>query len=160
MIERCGLIRSSSVSTVWQRTGKMFERSAKMPFPCHCPPDGAFSMDGDISKLNEICDLAEKYDAIVMVRWSHYRGSLVKKAGDTWIPRGVGRVDIITFTTFGKLLGGRFRRLYLFRQGDQFNWLRNQARPYCSLTPRPVVVGFNDKVIGTCWVFDRNCETN
>lgn len=68
--------------------------------------DGVFSMDGDIAKLKEICDLADKYDALVIVDDSHATGYIGKTGRGTPEHCGVtGRVDIIT-TTFGKALGG------------------------------------------------------
>ena len=68
--------------------------------------DGVFSMDGDIAKLDEICDLAEKYDAMVLVDDSHSTGFVGKTGRGTHEHCGVmGRVDLIT-TTMGKALGG------------------------------------------------------
>jgi glycine C-acetyltransferase len=68
--------------------------------------DGVFSMDGDIAKLDEICDLAEKYDALVMIDDAHSTGFVGKTGRGTPEYRGVmGRVDIIT-GTLGKALGG------------------------------------------------------
>lgn len=68
--------------------------------------DGVFSMDGDVAKLKEICDLADKYDALLMVDDSHATGYLGPTGRGTFELCGVeGRIDIIT-TTFGKALGG------------------------------------------------------
>jgi glycine C-acetyltransferase len=68
--------------------------------------DGVFSMDGDIVKLPEICELAEKYDALVMVDDSHATGYIGKTGRGTFEHYGLeGKVDLIT-TTFGKALGG------------------------------------------------------
>ncbi|MBU1936655.1 aminotransferase class I/II-fold pyridoxal phosphate-dependent enzyme, partial [bacterium] len=68
--------------------------------------DGVFSMDGDIAKLPEICDLAEKYDSLVMLDDSHATGFMGKHGKGTHEHTGVmGRVDIIT-STLGKALGG------------------------------------------------------
>lgn len=68
--------------------------------------DGVFSMDGDVAKLKEICDLCEKYDALVMVDDSHASGYLGATGRGTHELTGVwDRIDIIT-TTFGKALGG------------------------------------------------------
>jgi len=68
--------------------------------------DGVFSMDGDIAKLDKICDLAEKYDSLVMVDDSHATGYIGKNGrGTPEYNDVIGRVDIIT-TTFGKALGG------------------------------------------------------
>jgi len=63
-------------------------------------------MDGDVAKLKEICDLADKYDALLMVDDSHATGYLGPTGRGTFELCGVeGRIDIIT-TTFGKALGG------------------------------------------------------
>lgn len=63
-------------------------------------------MDGDVAKLNEICDLADKYNALVMVDDSHATGYLGKTGRGTHELKGVmGRIDIIT-TTLGKAMGG------------------------------------------------------
>ena len=68
--------------------------------------DGVFSMDGDVAQLDEICDLAEKYDAMVLVDDSHATGFMGKTGRGTHEHCGVmGRIDIIT-TTLGKALGG------------------------------------------------------
>lgn len=68
--------------------------------------DGAFSMDGDIAPLDKICDLAEKYDAMVMIDDCHCTGFLGKTGRGTAEYHGVmGRVDVVT-TTLGKAMGG------------------------------------------------------
>jgi len=73
--------------------------------------DGVFSMDGDIADLRIICDLADKYDAMVLVDDSHATGFVGKRGRGTHEHCGVmGRVDIIT-TTFGKALGGTEREI-------------------------------------------------
>jgi len=99
--------------------------------------DGVFSMDGDIAKLDEICDLAERYTALVLVDDSHATGFLGKKGRGTHEYKGVlGRVDLIT-TTFGKALGGASGGCVSGRKG-----LRQKSRPYLfSNTLAPVVVG-------------------
>jgi glycine C-acetyltransferase len=109
--------------------------------------DGSFSMDGDIAKLKEICDLAEKYDAIVMVDDSHSTGFLGKTGRGTHEYRDVmGRVDIIT-TTFGKALGGASGGC-ISGPKEVIDWLRNKARPYLfSNTVPPAVVGATIKVM-------------
>jgi len=109
--------------------------------------DGSFSMDGDIAKLKEICDLAEKYDAIVMVDDSHSSGFLGKTGRGTHEYRDVmGRVDIIT-TTFGKALGGASGGC-ISSSKEIINWMRNKARPYLfSNTIAPAVVGATIKVL-------------
>lgn len=68
--------------------------------------DAVFSMDGDIAKLEEICDLADKYDALVMMDDCHGTGYLGKTGRGTHeLCNVIDRIDIIT-TTFGKALGG------------------------------------------------------
>lgn len=109
--------------------------------------DGVFSMDGDIAKLKEICDLAEKYDAIVMVDDSHASGFMGKTGRGTHEFRNVmGRVDIIT-TTFGKALGGASGGC-ISGPKEVIDWMRNKARPYLfSNTVSPAVVGATIKVM-------------
>lgn len=103
--------------------------------------DGVFSMDGDIAKLDEICDLAERYAALVLVDDSHATGFLGKKGRGTHEYKGVlGRVDLIT-TTFGKALGGASGGCVSGRK-ELIEWLRQKSRPYLfSNTLAPVVVG-------------------
>ncbi len=103
--------------------------------------DGVFSMDGDIAKLDEICDLAEKYDALVLLDDSHATGFMGKTGRGTHEYRGVmGRVDLIS-TTFGKALGGASGGCVSGRQ-ELIEWLRQKSRPYLfSNTLPPVIVG-------------------
>ncbi|HEY8278215.1 MAG TPA: glycine C-acetyltransferase, partial [Bdellovibrionota bacterium] len=102
--------------------------------------DGAFSMDGTIAPLKEICDLAAKYDALVMVDDSHSSGFLGANGRGTHEHHQVmGRVDIIT-STLGKALGGSAGGFVCARQAI-VDMLRQRARPYLfsnTLTP-PVV---------------------
>lgn len=109
--------------------------------------DGVFSMDGDIAHLVEICDLAEKYDALVLVDDSHATGFMGKKGRGTHEHHNVmDRVDIIT-TTFGKALGGASGGCVSGHQ-EIIDWLRNKARPYLfSNTVPPSVVGATLKVL-------------
>ena len=91
--------------------------------------DGVFSMDGYIAKLNEICDLAEKYDALVMVDDSHATGFVGKTGRGTPEYRGVmDRIDIIT-STLGKALGGASGGFTAARQ-EIVDFLRQRSRPY------------------------------
>ncbi len=115
--------------------------------------DGVFSMDGDIAKLDEICDLAEKYDALVMVDDSHSTGFMGKTGRGTHEHCGVmGRVDLIT-TTFGKALGGASGGCTSGRK-EMIEWLRQKSRPYLfSNTVAPAVVG------GTIQVMDLLTES-
>lgn len=103
--------------------------------------DGVFSMDGYVAKLDQICDLAEKYDALVMVDDSHATGFIGKTGRGTHEHCGVmGRVDIIT-STLGKALGGAMGG---FTSGKKeiIDMLRQRSRPYLfSNSLSPVIVG-------------------
>ena len=103
--------------------------------------DGVFSMDGYVAKLDEICNLAEKYDALVMVDDSHATGFIGKKGKGTHELKNVmGRVDIIT-STLGKALGGAMGG---FTSGKQevIDMLRQRSRPYLfSNSLSPAIVG-------------------
>jgi len=103
--------------------------------------DGVFSMDGDIAKLDKICALAEKYDALVMVDECHASGFMGKTGRGTHEHFNVmDKIDIIT-TTFGKALGGASGGCVSGRK-EIIEWLRNKARPYLfSNTLAPAVVG-------------------
>ena len=91
--------------------------------------DGVFSMDGDIADLKTICDLAEKYDAIVLVDDSHATGFIGENGRGTPEFCAVeGRVDIIT-STLGKALGGAGGGFIASRK-EIIEKLRNKARPY------------------------------
>ncbi len=109
--------------------------------------DGVFSMDGDIAKLEEICDLAEKYDALVMVDDSHSTGFMGKNGRGTHEHFDVmDRVDIIT-TTFGKALGGASGGCISGR-AEMIEWLRNKGRPYLfSNSLAPAVIGATSEAI-------------
>lgn len=103
--------------------------------------DGVFSMDGDIAKLGEICDLADKHNALVMVDDSHATGVIGKTGRGTPEYRGVqGRVDLIT-TTFGKALGGASGGCISGKK-TLIEYLRQKSRPYLfSNTLAPAVTG-------------------
>jgi len=127
------------------KTAKGLERCLKEANEKGCrfkmiATDGAFSMDGDVVRLKEICDLADKYDALVMVDDSHASGFMGKTGRGTHEHCGVmGRVDIIT-TTFGKALGGASGGCISGRK-EIIDWMRNKARPYLfSNTVAPSVV--------------------
>jgi glycine C-acetyltransferase len=109
--------------------------------------DGVFSMDGDIAKLNAICDLAEKYNALVMVDDSHATGYIGKTGrGSIEYCDVMGRVDIIT-TTFGKALGGACGGCTSGRK-EIIEMLRQKSRPYLfSNSMPPVVAGTTLKVL-------------
>jgi glycine C-acetyltransferase len=91
--------------------------------------DGVFSMDGFIAKLPQICGLAEKYGAMVMVDDSHAVGFMGKNGRGTHEHCGVmGRVDLLT-GTFGKAMGGASGG-YIAGKKIVIDWLRQKARPY------------------------------
>jgi glycine C-acetyltransferase len=103
--------------------------------------DGTFSMDGTIAQLDKICDLADKYDAVVMVDDSHSTGFIGKTGRGTPEYRGVtGRIDIIT-STLGKALGGANGGFTSGRK-ETIEMLRQRSRPYLfSNTLAPNIVG-------------------
>lgn len=103
--------------------------------------DGSFSMDGTIAQLDKICDLADQYDAIVMIDECHSSGFLGKTGRGTHEYRGVmGRIDIIT-GTLGKALGGASGGFTSGRK-EIIDMLRQKSRPYLfSNTLAPSIVG-------------------
>jgi glycine C-acetyltransferase len=109
--------------------------------------DGVFSMDGTIARLREICDLAERYDALVMIDDSHAVGVLGARGRGTHEHRGVmGRVDIIT-GTLGKALGGASGG-YTSGRREIIEMLRQRSRPYLfSNTLAPSIVATSLKVL-------------
>ncbi|PUZ28264.1 glycine C-acetyltransferase [Chitinophaga parva] len=109
--------------------------------------DGSFSMDGTIAQLDKICDLADKYDAIVMSDESHSSGFLGKTGRGTHEYRGVmGRVDIIT-GTLGKALGGASGGFTSGRK-EVIDILRQRSRPYLfSNSVAPSIVGASIAVL-------------
>lgn len=115
--------------------------------------DGVFSMDGDIAKLDEICNLADKYDAMVMIDDAHATGFLGKTGRGSPEYRGVmGRIDIIT-GTLGKALGGASGGFITGRK-ELIDMYRQRSRPYLfSNTLAPAVVG------ASIAVFDLLSET-
>ena len=91
--------------------------------------DGVFSMDGTIANLAEICDLAERYDALTMIDDCHATGFLGETGRGTHEYRGVmGRIDILT-GTLGKALGGASGGFTSGRK-EIIGWLRQRSRPY------------------------------
>ncbi|HSO24426.1 MAG TPA: glycine C-acetyltransferase [Chondromyces sp.] len=105
--------------------------------------DGVFSMDGYIAKLGDICDLAERYDAMVMVDDSHATGYIGRTGRGTPEHCGVqGRVDVIT-STLGKALGGASGG-YTTGRREIIDLLRQRSRPYLfsnTLTPALAAAG-------------------
>ncbi len=109
--------------------------------------DGVFSMDGFIANLKEICDLAEQYDALVMVDDSHAVGFMGEHGRGTPEYCGVmGRVDIVT-GTFGKALGGASGG-YTSAKKEIVDLLRQRSRPYLfSNTVAPAICAATIKTI-------------
>jgi len=109
--------------------------------------DGVFSMDGYLANLNAICDLADQYDALVMVDDSHAVGFMGENGRGTPEHCGViDRIDIIT-GTLGKALGGASGG-YTSGKKEIIEWLRQRSRPYLfSNTLAPVIAAASIKVI-------------
>ncbi|CAM2778355.1 2-amino-3-ketobutyrate coenzyme A ligase [Flavobacterium succinicans] len=108
--------------------------------------DGVFSMDGLVAPLDKICDLADKYDAMVMVDECHAAGFIGATGKGTMEAKGVmGRVDIIT-GTLGKALGGAMGG-YTTAKKEIIEILRQRSRPYLfSNSLAPAIVGASIKV--------------
>jgi glycine C-acetyltransferase len=121
--------------------------------------DGVFSMDGDMARLGEICDLAERHDAIVMVDDSHATGIL--GAGGRGTPEELGvldRVDVIT-STLGKTLGGAAGGFTCAR-AEVVEFLRQRSRPYLfsNALPPPITMAAHkalDLIAGSRDLRDR-----
>jgi glycine C-acetyltransferase len=109
--------------------------------------DGSFSMDGTIAQLDKICDLADAYDAIVMIDECHSSGFLGKTGRGTHEYRNVmGRIDIIT-GTLGKALGGASGG-FTSGKKEVIEMLRQRSRPYLfSNTVAPSIVGASIAVL-------------
>ncbi|RQP19548.1 glycine C-acetyltransferase [Parapedobacter defluvii] len=109
--------------------------------------DGAFSMDGSIAPLDKICDLADQYEALVMIDESHCTGFIGKTGRGTHELHGVmGRVDIIT-GTLGKALGGASGGFTSGRR-EIIEMLRQRSRPYLfSNTLAPAIAGASIAVL-------------
>lgn len=108
--------------------------------------DGVFSMDGIVAQLDKICDLAETYDALVMVDECHASGFIGKTGRGTMELKGVlGRIDIIT-GTLGKALGGAMGGFTTGKK-EIIEILRQKSRPYLfSNSLAPTIVGASIKV--------------
>ncbi|MDA9120499.1 glycine C-acetyltransferase [Flavobacteriales bacterium] len=125
--------------------------------------DGVFSMDGDIAKLDKICDLADKYNALVMVDDCHATGFIGKTGRGTHEYNNVmGRVDIIT-STLGKALGGAMGG-FTSGKKEVIEMLRQRSRPYLfSNSLAPSIVGAASKVfdlLGSSTELRDKLETN
>ncbi|WP_028871947.1 glycine C-acetyltransferase [Psychroserpens burtonensis] len=108
--------------------------------------DGVFSMDGSLAPLDDICDLADKYDALVMIDECHATGFIGKTGRGTLEEKGVlGRIDIIT-GTLGKAMGGAMGG-YTTAKKEVIEVLRQRSRPYLfSNSLAPALVGASIKV--------------
>jgi glycine C-acetyltransferase len=108
--------------------------------------DGVFSMDGIVAPLDKICDLADKYDAMVMIDECHATGFIGKTGRGTLEEKGVmDRIDIIT-GTLGKALGGAMGG-YTTGKKEIIEILRQKSRPYLfSNSLAPAIVGASIKV--------------
>lgn len=108
--------------------------------------DGVFSMDGLVAPLDKICDLADKYDALVMIDECHATGFIGESGIGTLEEKGVlGRIDIIT-GTLGKALGGAMGG-YTTAKKEVIEILRQRSRPYLfSNSLAPAIVGASIKV--------------
>ena len=130
----------------------MHDLESKLKEAAHCRSriivtDGSFSMDGTIAQLDTICDLADQYDAIVMIDECHSSGFLGKTGRGTHEYRNVmGRIDIIT-GTLGKALGGASGGFTSGRK-EIIELLRQRSRPYLfSNTVAPSIVGASIAVL-------------
>lgn len=145
-------IRLSKAQRFRYRNGDMEDLAAKLKEALHArriliATDGVFSMDGFIAKLPEICDLAERHRAMVMVDDSHAVGFMGENGRGTHEHHKVmGRVDILT-GTLGKALGGASGG-YISARKEIVDLLRQRSRPYLfSNTVAPPIVGASLKVL-------------
>ena len=127
------------------KNNDMADLEAQLQAASHCrfkliATDGVFSMDGSIANLKAICDLADRYQALVMVDDSHAVGFLGEQGKGSPEFCGVeGRIDILT-GTFGKALGGASGG-YTSGKKEVISWLRQRSRPYLfSNTLAPSIV--------------------
>ena len=124
--------------------------------------DGVFSMDGDIAKLNQICDLADKYHAILLVDDSHATGFIGANGRGTAEHCGVeGRVDILV-STLGKALGGAGGG-FIASKKNVIDKLRNKSRPYLfsnNILPLVAAVGIEiiDMINGSKYLIKKLAE--
>jgi len=144
-------VRLSKAKRYRYANNDMADLEAKLSEAADCrfrliATDGVFSMDGIIANLKGICDLAEKYDAMVMVDDSHAVGFVGRHGRGTPEYCGVeGRVDILT-GTLGKALGGASGG-YTAGKAAVIDWLRQRSRPYLfSNTLAPVIAAASLKV--------------
>lgn len=145
-------IRLCKAQRLRYKNNDMADLEAKLKEAANCrfkmiATDGVFSMDGYIANLKAVCDLAEKYDALVMVDDSHAVGFMGKRGRGTHEYNEVmGRVDIIT-GTLGKALGGASGG-YTSGRREVIEYLRQRSRPYLfSNTLAPSIAGASLKVL-------------
>src|SRR5579875_1174868 len=145
-------IRLSKAQRVLYKNGDMADLVAKRKEASGArnrliATDGVFSMDGYIARLKEICDLGEKYGAMVMVDDSHAVGFMGKSGRGTHEHHGVmGRVDVLT-GTLGKALGGASGG-YTSGRKEIISLLRQRSRPYLfSNSVAPMIVAASIKVL-------------
>ena len=136
------------------KNNDMADLEAKLQEAANCRykmivTDGVFSMDGIIAQVDKICDLADKYNAMVMVDDSHATGFVGKTGrGTAEYCNALGRVDVIS-TTFGKALGGASGGCISGRK-EIIDMLRQRSRPYLfSNSLMPSIAGANLKFL-TC----------
>ena len=131
-------------SSCFDANGGLFEAGARHVL---IATDGVFSMDGVIANLKGVCDLADKYDALVMVDDSHAVGFVGENGrGSHEYCDVMGRVDIIT-GTLGKALGGASGG-YTAARKEVVEWLRQRSRPYLfSNSLAPAIVAASIKVL-------------
>lgn len=134
------------------KNNKMDDLEQQLIAASHCKKklivtDGVFSMDGSIAQLDKICDLADKYGAMVMVDECHATGFMGKTGrGTIELKNVIGRVDIVT-GTYGKALGGASGGFTAARK-EIVEMLRQRSRPYLfSNTLAPAIVGASIKVL-------------
>ncbi len=134
------------------RNNNMEDLEQQLIAASHCKKklivtDGVFSMDGSIAQLDKICDLADKYGAMVMVDECHATGFMGKTGrGTIELKNVIGRVDIVT-GTYGKALGGASGGFTAARK-EIVDMLRQRSRPYLfSNTLAPAIVGASIKVL-------------
>ncbi|MGK0138953.1 MAG: glycine C-acetyltransferase [Algoriphagus sp.] len=134
------------------KNSNMVDLEAQLKASSHCKKvlivtDGVFSMDGSIAQLDKICDLADRYGAMVMVDECHATGFVGKTGrGTIELKNVMGRVDIIT-GTYGKALGGASGGFTAARR-EIVELLRQKSRPYLfSNTLAPTIVGASIKVL-------------
>ena len=120
--------------------------------------DGVFSMDGYVAQIDKICDLADTYDAMVMVDECHATGFIGKTGrGSIEARNALGRVDIIT-GTLGKAMGGAMGGFTTGKR-EIIDMLRQRSRPYLFSNSLPRALSVPPSRCSRCWTKPRNCAT-